>query len=372
MYCAESSLQKVRNFDISIILMKSISKLLSFILLVTFVSYSYGSTTKVQEQTKSPLLAIWKVKSALSLKWPVSKIHFISGIGFFIDPFHFITSSDLLIDDNLERITLSQGSKTLYVESIENLSAIDNIVIFKIKKEVSNYLTVVVKDAESSKYLNVGKVDFESSFPNLFLFSYVRGKLVKGTKKRKGKVYPHQDIYSILIDRIFYSRMSGSPVLDENNKVWGIVSESNENIISVLTAKRSRDLINKKKHPYTSIGKANEELIKLAYKGNSHAQHRLATMYFNGQWRGKDFKQAFDWYQESAKNGSFLASKKLSEMYSFGLGVKRDPKKAIDWLNKSIEQGHPSSWRLRKRYARQIQFPSFYTCKKLFLNRIEW
>jgi hypothetical protein len=85
------------------------------------------------------------------------------------------------------------------------------------------------------------------------------------------------------------------------------------------------------------IDKENE---KSAEQGNLEAQSNLATEYYNGWGRAKDYHKAFMWFQESANQGDASAQYALGLMYRKGQGVRQDYAKAIKWYEKAANQGN--------------------------------
>jgi TPR repeat protein len=92
--------------------------------------------------------------------------------------------------------------------------------------------------------------------------------------------------------------------------------------------------------------------LKLAYfaarraaeEGNKKAQHKLGTMYKNGNDAVKrDSKQAFKWYQFSAEQGYDLAQHALGAQYYQGDGIPQNMPAAAIWLEKAAEQGHSNA-----------------------------
>lgn len=65
------------------------------------------------------------------------------------------------------------------------------------------------------------------------------------------------------------------------------------------------------------------------------AQFYLAEYYFDNCKKVSDFKEAFEWYQRSAKFNNTLAMEKLAYMYTAGLGTSIDTNLAAEWRLKA-------------------------------------
>jgi len=82
-------------------------------------------------------------------------------------------------------------------------------------------------------------------------------------------------------------------------------------------------------------------------------------MYLCGTGVGKDYAEAFRWFQKSALQGNPGGEYMLGNMYSSGEGVERNDKEAIRWYHKAVKQGYPHAGedldRLLERMRREAQ-----------------
>jgi TPR repeat protein len=62
-------------------------------------------------------------------------------------------------------------------------------------------------------------------------------------------------------------------------------------------------------------------------------------MYYFGKGTLTDKKQAFYWYEKSAKQGSAIAQYNLGVIYFIGEGTLPDKKQAAFWIRKSYDNG---------------------------------
>lgn len=84
-----------------------------------------------------------------------------------------------------------------------------------------------------------------------------------------------------------------------------------------------------------------EQMKFLAESGNPQAQCKLGGSYYYGE-NGfeQDYKKAFYWYNEAAKQNYTDAFCDLGNCYSNGQGVARDLEEAAFWYRKGAEAGH--------------------------------
>ena len=76
-----------------------------------------------------------------------------------------------------------------------------------------------------------------------------------------------------------------------------------------------------------------------ALNGNTNAMSKLAYIYYNGKFKGKeDYNKAFNLYNALADKGDMAALKKLGDMYRYGEGCQKDYKKALDIYIKCYEK----------------------------------
>ena len=76
-----------------------------------------------------------------------------------------------------------------------------------------------------------------------------------------------------------------------------------------------------------------------ALAGDSRAQNDLGCAYSSGDGVTKNLKEAFRWFELSAKQGNEFGQYNLGRYYQTGSGVRKNLKLAIEWLRKSAEQG---------------------------------
>lgn len=73
----------------------------------------------------------------------------------------------------------------------------------------------------------------------------------------------------------------------------------------------------------------------------SYVWYRIGKMHCYGLGTEQDYKQAFDWFLKSAKEGNKFAQYSLANLYYYGNGVEKDLSQAFLWYQKSSSQGQP-------------------------------
>ena len=86
--------------------------------------------------------------------------------------------------------------------------------------------------------------------------------------------------------------------------------------------------------------KAFKELLPLAKSGNTKAQLFVANLYSAGLGVNQNYKEAYYWYTEAAKQNAPGALVGLALMYQDGSYVKKDNNRAIELYKKAIEVGN--------------------------------
>lgn len=82
---------------------------------------------------------------------------------------------------------------------------------------------------------------------------------------------------------------------------------------------------------------------KAVAEDDREAQFLLGNIYFFGNpllGINKDYIQAAEWYEKSAKNGFDHAQNNTGNMYAFGIGVGQNYEKAFYWYSQAAERMH--------------------------------
>jgi len=76
-----------------------------------------------------------------------------------------------------------------------------------------------------------------------------------------------------------------------------------------------------------------------ASAGDAVAQNDLGCAYSSGDGVTKDVKEAFAWFERSAKQGNKYGQYNTGRYYQYGFGVGKNIRLAIEWYEKSANQG---------------------------------
>lgn len=77
-----------------------------------------------------------------------------------------------------------------------------------------------------------------------------------------------------------------------------------------------------------------------ALAGDAGAQNDLGCAYFSGDGVAKNLKEAFMWFERSAKQGNKYGQYNVGRYYQYGFGVVKNVQSAIEWYEKSALQGY--------------------------------
>jgi hypothetical protein len=113
--------------------------------------------------------------------------------------------------------------------------------------------------------------------------------------------------------------------------------------------------------------------LRLAEKGESWAQFRLAYSYQWGYAGEKDLEKAARWYRRAANQGLWQAQWSLAVMYSNGRGVRRDRIQGLKWLTiaafSTTGREHDLNIKLRDGFAKMMTAEEIAVAERLAL---EW
>ena len=314
-------------------------------------------------QTESVQDSVWRIHNIIS-----------TGTAFAIEPNLFVTNFHVLYfmleKVTLESIVLDQkaSSSRLKIKRIVAVSTLYDLAFFETEQNVTSYLSIAENPPQPNK--------------ELFILGYPEGELKE--MKNTGKLTGNGHYYTVSINHSHLRGASGSPVLDKERQVVGVLFRSSVNHLVVIKSKHLKGLIAGKiglncsdfinlamclKKEIENLkqnaeqgdapaqyelarvyydGKGTEKDLKLAFswykksadQGYVPAQYGLALMYYNGEGTKKDMEFAFSWYKESAEQGDTLAQNGLAGMYYRGEGTEKDLKLAFDWVKKSADQGY--------------------------------
>ena len=270
----------------------------------------------------------------------VWQIHnFIStGTAFSIGPNLFVTNFHalylMLEEDILKSIVLDQKASfsRLKVKRIVAVSAPYDLAVFETEQNVTSYLSITENPPQPNK--------------ELFILGYPEGELKE--MKNTGKLIDNGHHYTVSINHSHLPGASGSPVLDKEGQVVGVVFRGSVNHLAVIQSKHLKGLIAGKIGLNCSdfinlamcLKKEIENLKQIAGQGYAPAQYELAEMYYRGERIEKNLELAFDWMKKSADQAYAPAQYVLAEMYYRGEGPEKDFELAFHWIKKSADQAY--------------------------------
>lgn len=77
-----------------------------------------------------------------------------------------------------------------------------------------------------------------------------------------------------------------------------------------------------------------------AFAGDAVAQNNLGCAYSSGDGVAKNLKEAFMWFERSAKQGNKYAQYNIGRYYEYGWGTIKNIQSALEWYKLSAEQGY--------------------------------
>ena len=254
------------------------------------------------------------------------------GTGFFIDSktvvtnFHVVVYKENLISP--ENLILSDGSE---VKEIKALSALNDLAILEVKDPKKEFLKI--SDSKSSTTNN-----------NVYILGFPEGRF----KMIEGRIsnVEHTKI-EVGINRLPKTNgFSGSPILNHEGKVWGIVNKGSSHFMDSIPVE-NLELMLKKSSVSQARGKellyiAMEEIQKAAEQNNPDAQYVLGLLYREGIGAPQSDTKALKWFEKAAKQNHSDAQHELGSIY-YEEGVHQSVTEALKWFKKAAEQNHPEA-----------------------------
>jgi len=322
---------------------------LSFVL-VSVLFLNFIQAKNLEEAEK----AIWKFSISSAND---------SGTVFFISKNHIVTNFHVLrIANSIEDIRLTQAgsSEVLKIKKILKVSGTDDLALLEIKGEVSHYLSL--SNGEPSG--------------DLFIYGYPWGAFRRMFHNQEYGVFDNNySGYIFAVDHTELSGASGSPVLNRDGEVVGVLTSSFSNNMAVMTGSNKLEELKNEGLSLDSlesfflihcIKKEMENLEEKAIKGDVVAQYRLGIYYY-GDGLEQNLEQAFQWLQKAATQGYTNAQSLLGLMYYYGDGVEKNFEKAFQWTQKAATQGHTNA-----QYNLGIMFLNGKGVEKNFEKAFQW
>ena len=339
---------------------------ISILLNFSLFGFSFARADFQHPETLSPFnayeLPVWKIHSPDVEGGTGSNV--MRGTGFFIGENHFVTNFHVIShmlrgSGSLENIALLQQGNTsvLRIKEILSVSAAYDLALLETEESVTNYLNLGESPPEPNE--------------NLFSIAYPYGVFTV-INKTGDILYENNQSYIFPTDNSSMSGASGSPVLDEQGQVVGVLFKGLHNLLHAIKINPLQEFIkgnigikciksvsiavrffNKE-----CIKKEMERLQKLAEEGSIFAQYALADKY-DGEDEGiePNIDKAIKWYEKAANQGYVLAQYSLGVIYHKVVEVL-NWHEAIKWYEKAAEGGFiPSQAALASIYVKREKYP---------------
>lgn len=138
----------------------------------------------------------------------------------------------------------------------------------------------------------------------------------------------------IIIHNDKYINFEDKNVVFDNvnfNSEYEVIRSASENLF--LQGKRAQN--NKQ------FKQALDFFYQSANLGNTRAMRSVAYIYYTGNKEtSKNYDKALEWWQKAAELGSYIAMLNLSKAYYKGVVVIQDQMKAVKWYLKALEAGY--------------------------------
>ena len=270
----------------------------------TVLSSAVSSAQSVQQARQS----VWKFtipEEGISL-----------GSGFFISPNRIVTAAHIieepLTNGELSRVELIHEDHNfrLKVKRLVFLSDSPDLALLETTRPAPSFLPLKPSPAVATETgLSVW------GYP-----SYPKGALLR--MKQIGALLISENIF-FPVNKIYLAETSGSPVLDAQGRVAGVVFIAYDNMVGAIGLKVLRDFIEGKRGVVCKAGYAREcfhtaqaLLQKQAVdQDQAHAQYKLGFRHFYGIGRTKNKKTAEILWKRAAEQGYLLAQYDVSITY---------------------------------------------------------
>ena len=329
------------------------NKMLIKILLLLFASKQVLANSSLSDIQKQASKAIWKLEaypdiSSFHKASKISKSNAISSTGFFISKNKFVTTlhsiRPSLTSKKLNlKITQKNNSRTLILKKIKYLSLTYDIAVLEIEEEVDEYLNLSNQDAKPHD--------------DLFLIGYPDG-FFKVVNKISDFLYEDEFSYNFNTDEPFLPGASGSPLLNVNGEVTGVIVKASSNFSFNIKVKYLKKILAQDavdfKSPFDYLKYATNKLKEDAKQGNPLAQLELNRQYLKETAiLSLDREEAFRWLTQSADQGyplteSYLCSAHRERFMKFYYTQEtKDFEQFLDqalyWCDKSAKKGNPGA-----------------------------
>ena len=284
------------------------------------------------------------------------------GSGFFIqDSKTFVTNAHVIpfllmeydLLEDLSSIRIKKDGQLYRVKSIQNMSIFYDLCVLEV-------------EAYTGPFLQFGKHNLNK---DVYMMGFLPGKFhkLKAHLSFYREEYPSYDLFPYFTDYESLKGMSGSPVVNSQGKLIGIMSQYRTWNIGVIKSKFLKDLLNKTPFEgdiYQLIKHQWKVMIESAENGDMLAQHRLGELFLNDAevWMShipmsffdqalnlfskKEFQQeqVLKWTKKAALQGYPRAMFNLGGLHlngTFDLPEELMQEKAFYWIREAALIGYP-------------------------------
>ena len=141
------------------------------------------------------------------------------------------------------------------------------------------------------------------------------------------------------------SGVSGSPVVNQQGQLTGVISKGQYSIISSVKRNDLKNFIQEGSllncRDFSCIEEELNNVIRRAKEGGIPAQMYVGFMYASGNVVEQYFEEAFYWFKRAANQGEPYSQYLLGEMYRQGKGKGEEPdyEKVFYWFKRAANQG---------------------------------
>ena len=157
----------------------------------------------------------------------------------------------------------------------------------------------------------------------------------------------HEDALSLRfpVDREFEGGFSGSPLLNRDDQVVGVLHSGSGNMAAAVKLEHVHDFLDGKLQwtacrvyptPKRCLEAAMRETERLAEAGDVLAQVELGDRYRERE----DWARALPWCGRAAEQGNAFAMYRLAHIHYHGRGVAKNERRAFEWMHRSARARH--------------------------------
>lgn len=235
----------------------------------------------------------------------------LSGTGFLRNSNQLITSARIIrsllkYDEINITLVVHTGNKvTIYDLQIEKLIALD---------EISNLALLEIKDKKTGFPLKIRNTP-PTSEEELFVLGYRKGEFHILKKISSMEKFLQEQWFSV--DYSNLQGISGSPVVDIQGQMIGVVTNTKRNIVFLQNTDQLK-----------SFTEGKQGVLCESHNPRACLKESMTLLY------------------KKAEENDISAQYQLALMYHYGEGVKQNNQKAVELLKLAAEKGHPRAQEL--------------------------